>query len=216
MTKAIRKSLPKQIAEMIEEKIHSGEYQIGDKLPPEPVLMEIFGVSRNTLREAVQALTNCGLLQTRQGDGTYVMARERLQVDFYEFMHASNSEDVLEVRELLEKHIAMSAMRHAEPSDLEEIERCLELRNAASGDIREATQADLDFHMAIAHATHNEIVLNIYKYVSSYFNEFIYEKLRDQNMDETNMDALHARLLEAIRSKNGPMALDCVDHIVKI
>lgn len=216
MTKAIRKSLPKQIAEMIEEKIRGGEYQIGDKLPPEPVLMEIFGVSRNTLREAIQALTNCGLLQTRQGDGTYVMARERLQVDFYQFMDSSDSEDVLEVRELLEKHIAMSAMRHADEEDLEEIGRALELRNAATGDIREATQADMDFHMAIARATHNEIVLNIYKYVSSYFNEFIYEKLRDTEADETHMDELHAQLLEAIRSKNGPMALDCVDHIVKV
>ena len=216
MTKAIRKSLPKQIAEMIEEKIRSGEYQIGDKLPPEPVLMEIFGVSRNTLREAIQALTNCGLLQTRQGDGTYVMARERLQVDFYQFMDSSDSEDVLEIRELLEKHIAMSAMRHADAADLEEIGRALELRNAAVGNIREATQADLDFHMSIAHATHNEIVLNIYKYVSTYFNEFIYQKLRDTDTDEHHMDELHARLLEAIRSKNGPLALECVDHIVKV
>ena len=216
MPKAIRKSLPRQIAEMIEEKIRSGEYQIGDKLPPEPALMESFGVSRNTLREAIQALTNCGLLQTRQGDGTYVVARERLQVDFYQFMDSSDSEDVLEVRELLEKHIAMSAMRHADAEDLEQIGRALELRNAASGDIREATQADLDFHMAIARATHNEIVLNIYKYVSSYFNEFIYEKLRSADADEARMDELHARLLEAIRSKNGPLALECVDHIVRV
>ena len=216
MTKAIRKSLPKQIAEMIEEKIQKQEFQIGDKLPPEPVLMEIFGVSRNTVREAIQALTNCGLLETRQGDGTYVMARERLQVDFYNFMSETDYEDVLEVRELLEKHIAMSAIRHADDADLEEISRRLQLRNQNADSIREATQTDVDFHMAIAKATHNDMVVNIYRYVSSYFNEFIYEKLYDIRKDEQEIDEIHAQLFDAIRSKNSHAALDCVDRIVRL
>ena len=216
MTKAIRKSLPKQIAEMIEKKIRSGEFEIGDKLPPEPSLMEIFGVSRNTVREAIQSLTNCGLLETRQGDGTYVVAKERLQVDFFNFMSSTDHEDVLEVRELMEKHIAMSAIRHANEDDLKEIERCLHLRNHNVSTIREATQADMDFHMAIAKATHNEIVLNIYRYVSEYFNEYIYEKLYDADKDEREIDEIHETLLDAIRTQNGPLALSCVDRIVEL
>ena len=216
MAKAIRKSLPKQIAEMIEEKIQNGEFEIGDKLPPEPSLMEIFGVSRNTVREAIQSLTNCGLLETRQGDGTYVVAKERLQVDFFKFMNSTDHENVLEVRELLEKHVAMSAMRHADEKDLEEIERRLRLRNLSGASIREATQADMDFHMAIAQATHNEIVLNIYRYVAEYFNEFIYEKLYDTSRDQQEIDEIHETLLEAIRTKNGPLALSCVDRIVEL
>ena len=58
MDRLMKKSLPKQIADSIEMKIKTEEYVVGDKLPPEPRLMEIYGVSRNTVREAVQSLTN--------------------------------------------------------------------------------------------------------------------------------------------------------------
>ena len=216
MAKAIRKSLPRQIAELIEEKIARGEYQIGDRLPPEPMLTEYFGVSRNTVREAIQSLTNSGLLATRQGDGTYVIARERLQVDFFRIMDSSEQHNVLEVRDLLEKHIAVSAIRNATDSDLERIAQKLELRRQVTGSIREAGQADLAFHMAIAEATHNDIILSIYRYVSEYFNEFIYEKLYAATADQASIDRLHDGLLRAIRDKDPDGALDCVNRIIAL
>lgn len=213
MPKPIRKSLPKQIAEMIEQAIHNGEYQIGDKLPPEPILVEQFGVSRNTVREAIQALTNSGLLETRQGDGTYVVATERLQVDFFNIMSSTTYQNVLEVRALLEKHIAISAIRNSTPEDLRDMEEKLHMRN--QGSTREASQADLNFHMAIAKATHNDIILNVYQYVSQYFNEFIYEKLHDSDLSESYIDNVHVALYQSIRDKNIDLALECVSRILE-
>ena len=214
MIKPTRKSLSKQIADLIEEKIRTGDYQIGDKLPTEPNLMEIFGVSRNTVREAVQSLTHSGLLETRQGDGTYVIAQEKFQVDFFNIMNATTSQNVLEVRDLLEKHIVVSAIKNSTSSDIREIESFLRLRNQTASSIREATQADLDFHMAIAKATHNDIILSIYRYVSEYFNEFIYSKLNNHDSQQS-IDQAHDQLFQAIRDRNTELALSCVNQIIE-
>lgn len=216
MDKLIKKSFPKQIADTIEVKIKNGEYEVGDKLPPEPKLVEMFGVSRNTVREAIQSLTHSGLLETRQGDGTYVIAKERLQVDFFNIMNATTYQNVLEVRDLLEKHIVVSAIRNRTMEDLIEIESFVHLRKEDVGTIHEATKADLDFHIAIAKATHNDIILRMYRYVSEYFNEFIYHKIYEQKQDEFRIDQLHDLLFQAIRDKNEELALDCVNKIIEI
>ena len=214
MIKPTRKSLSKQIADLIEEKIKNGDYQIGDKLPTEPNLMEIFGVSRNTVREAVQSLTHSGLLETRQGDGTYVIAQEKLQVDFFNIMNATTSQNVLEVRDLLEKHIVLSAIKNSTSADIREIESYLRLRNQETNSIREATKADLDFHMAIAKATHNDIILSIYRYVSEYFNQYIYSKLHNHESQQS-IDLAHDQLFQAIRDRNTELALSCVNQIIE-
>lgn len=216
MDKLIRKSFPRQIADAIELKIKNGVYEVGDKLPPEPKLVEMFGVSRNTVREAIQSLTHSGLLETRQGDGTYVIAKERLQVDFFNIMNGTTYQNVLEVRELLEKHIVVSAIRNSTAEDIAEIESFLHLRKAEVDSVRESTQADLNFHIAIAKATHNDIILSVYRYVSEYFNEFIFQKIYDQKRDEAYIDQLHDQLFQAIRDQNVQLALESVNRIIEM
>ena len=215
MAKLIKRSLPQQVAEAIEEKIKDGEYQVGDKLPTEPQLVEIFGVSRNTVREAIQSLTHSGLLAARQGDGTYVVAKEKLQVEIFHMMSASTYQNISEVRELLEKHIVVSAVHNRTEEDLAEIERFLQMRKQEIHSSRETTRADLDFHIAIAKATHNDIILSVYKYVSEYIQGFIYHKMHDQTTDQSAVDDVHDRLFEAIRDRDAELALTCVDRIIE-
>jgi 2-methylisocitrate lyase-like PEP mutase family enzyme len=71
---AHRASLVDQVIDQLKDQITSGAWVVGDKIPPEPVLSDGIGVGRNTVREAVRALTHAGLLECRQGDGTYVRA----------------------------------------------------------------------------------------------------------------------------------------------
>ena len=216
MAKLNKKSLPRQIADDIELNIKKGVYNIGDKLPTEPELVAHYGVSRNTLREAIQSLTNSGILETRQGDGTYVVARERLQVDFFHAMGSTNSENVLEVRNMLENSIVELAIVNATCKDIEDIEHYLALRKAVCESARENTKADLDFHTAIARATHNELIVAIYKYVSAYFNEYIYDKIYRKSQDEQYIDEIPDLLFSAIRDKNVGLAKDCVRKIIEI
>lgn len=216
MNKIIKTSLPKQVANDIEQRIKDGTYKIGDKLPTEPELVSQYGIGRNTLREAIQSLTNSGLLESRQGDGTYVIAKERLQVEFFNAMDASNNKNILEVRNMLENHIVVSAIDNATEEDIQTIEQLLHLRKQVSASVRENTQADLNFHIAITSATHNDLLVAIYKYVSSYFNEFIYSKIYSKSQDQRYIDELHDLLFSAIKSKDKTLAQNYIKKIIEI
>ena len=67
-----RYPLSRQVSDKLEQMIEKGEYHVGEKIHTEIELMDIFQVSRNTIREAIQSLTSAGVLEVRQGDGTYV------------------------------------------------------------------------------------------------------------------------------------------------
>ena len=73
-----RKTLSTQLAEMLETAIQEEEWKVGEKMPSEPELAEMYGVSRNTVREAVHYLAISGLIEVRQGDGTYVRNKTAL------------------------------------------------------------------------------------------------------------------------------------------
>ena len=70
--------------------------------------------------------------------------------------------------------------------------------------------------MSIARASHNEILLSLYRYVAEYFNAYIYSRLRTPETDEAAIDRTHEELLQAIRSRNRDRALDCVNQIIGI
>ena len=216
MKKIIKKSLSNQIADDIELRIKKGEFEVGDKLPTEPELVSMYGVSRNTIREAIQSLTRPGILETRQGDGTYVIAKERLQVELYNVMDNATNKNVFEVRNMLENYIVEKAIINANSSDLVEIEQALDLRKAENTSLREKTQADLDFHLSIAKATHNDLLVEMYKHVSAYFNEYIYDKIYRKSKNQQYIDEIHDLLFVAIKDKNLSKAKDCINKIIEI
>jgi len=214
--KPIKYSLTKQIANEIENQIKSGEYKIGDKIPTEPELVEYFQASRNTIRESVQSLIHAGILEAKQGKGTYVIASERLQVDFFCLMDKTKKEEILEVRNLLEEHIVVSAALNATDEDLLKIEKSLYQRNNYSQIVRENTEADMAFHIDISIATHNSLLINIYKYVSQYFNEFIAESLTINKDKQEYIDSLHMELFDAIKTKNCINAKETIFKIINL
>lgn len=214
--KPIKYSLTKQIVNELEEKISSGEYEVGSKIPTEPELIELFGVSRNTLREAVQALIHAGLLEARQGDGTYVIAKEKFQVELFNFLGKTQKQEIEEVRKFLEEYIVTSAINNATEDDLHNIEHCLNQRNVSADTIKENTILDMNFHTAIALATHNTILINMYQYVSQYFNEYIAEKLSYETNEPEYIDNLHTKLYLAIKNKDSIEAKEIILKIIEI
>ena len=216
VTKIVKKSLSNQIADDIEQRIKLGEFKVGDKLPTEPELVSTYGVSRNTIREAIQSLTRPGILETRQGDGTYVVATERLQVELYNVMDSTTNKNVFEVRNMLENYIVERAICNATEEDLQNISNALENRKAEIDSIPEKTQADLDFHMSIAKATHNDLLVEMYKHVSKYFNEFIYDKIYRKTKNQGYIDEIHDSLFVAIKERNKSKAKDCINKIIEI
>lgn len=214
--KPVKYSLTKQIANELELKIQSGKYKIGDKIPTEPELIDYFGVSRNTIRESVQALIHAGLLEARQGDGTYVIATERLQVEFFSLLNKTEKQEIQEVRNLLEEYVVGSATLHATDEDLYQIEISLDKRNKISNRIRENTKVDIEFHTAIAFATHNSLLINMYQYVSEYFNEFIAEKFAANQDRQEYIDSLHNKLFTAIKNKDCEQSKKIMSKIIEL
>ncbi|MCX6399667.1 MAG: FCD domain-containing protein [Propionibacteriales bacterium] len=157
-------SLVDQAIAGIRALLASGEWAVGTRIPPEPVLGASLGVSRNTVREAVKALAHVGLLEVRRGDGTYVAAATemqalmRRQVDRVELAH------LLEVRHAIEVRAAALAAERRTTEDLTVLDAAMARRLAAlaDGDGPAFITADVDFHIAVVAAAHNPLLVELY------------------------------------------------------
>lgn len=162
-----RTKLSDQIAERLQTMIADGSLQPGAKLPPERELAEQLKVSRPSLREAIQKLSYMGLLTSRQGGGTFV--NDEFGPSFVDpLISLFNAQpearfDVLEVRHALESTAAYyAALRHTN-ADKETIQRNFDQMIAMHGhpDPMEEAKADAAFHLSIAEAAHNPVLLHI-------------------------------------------------------
>lgn len=159
-----RQQLVDQVIRQLRERISAGAYQVGERLPPEAELMAQLGVGRSTLREAVRALAHAGLVEARQGSGTYVRAlREADPLE--ERVRQAEAADANEVRLLLELETARLAALRRKADDLATMRRCLEARDAAQEreDQDALLDADLAFHTAIARASKNGVLAGLYE-----------------------------------------------------
>jgi GntR family transcriptional repressor for pyruvate dehydrogenase complex len=157
--------LSDKVAQMMLDTILSRQLTAGDRLPSERELGEQFGVSRTVIREAVRALVAKGVIEVRSGSGLRVAAVDastvRESMSLFLRGSAFDFEKVHEVRHMLEVHIAGVAAERATNEDISRLaEACAAMEEAIDdADVDEAAICDLEFHRAIARATHNELYL---------------------------------------------------------
>ena len=159
--------LSDRIALELDAMIQRGDFKPGERLPAERQLAEQLGVSRPSLREAIQKLASKGILKSRQGGGTFV--NRSLSGDACEELvrrMESKQEtwpDVLEIRHALEGTSAYFAALRATDEDREHIRDCYDRMMAAheAGEAEAEAMADAEFHLAIAEASHNEVLVVI-------------------------------------------------------
>ncbi len=152
------------VASTLERRILEGSLKPGDRLPPERELALEFGVSRPSLREAIQKLASKGMVQSRQGGGTYVTAA--LESSFFdpwqEMMgsYPNLREDMLEFRRMLEGQAAEWAAERATDADLLRLEQSFQALQSAfeNDDTERRSEADIAFHQAIGDASHNVLI----------------------------------------------------------
>lgn len=165
MPKSIQQTKSEFVAEQLKKKIISGEYASGDKLPVEADLCQAFGVSRITVREAMKKLSTMGLVEIKQGKGTFVKS-----VDLGVFMKPLfqlvdyseiNIEAIYTARELIESGIAGLAAAKRTKEDLARMEQILQnIRYCyEQGDLEGCYRCDVDFHIALAKTAGNPILL---------------------------------------------------------
>lgn len=197
-----RKSIYEDIVLQIRGMIDRGELRRGDKLPPERRLAEMFSVSRNTVREAIKALAEQGLLESRQGAGTYVSDAE--EEDFATSLAGAivrmqpELRDVFEVRKMIEPEIAAMAARNATSEQVTRMEALLveQARVIESGD--SGGSFDLQLHSLFAEASGNQVLCAMVVALRDDFSESRSEGLQSPKRQEASL-AAHRSIVDAIK-----------------
>ncbi|GED99346.1 FadR/GntR family transcriptional regulator [Gordonia crocea] len=159
-----------QVTEDLRGRIAAGEWAVGERIPTEPELADLLDTSRNTLREAVGALVHAGVVERRQGSGTYVLAVDEREVAIGGYFSSARRRDLLELREALDVTAAMLAARRRDDADIAVLNETLARRNALWGRTEAgseserdaAVDADTELHRAVVAASHNELYLEFY------------------------------------------------------
>lgn len=206
LTSPRRSALADQVIAQLRAQITSGEWPVGSRIPTEPELVEQLGVARNTVREAVRALAHNGLLDIRQGSGTYVVATSELVGVMNRRFADARPGHVAELRSALEAAAARLAAQRRTEQDLRQIDTLLARREAAwrSGAAAAFVEADATLHMAIVAASHNDVIAEIYADLGGVLRDFLRADVGEELRPEAHMD--HARLVEAIRAGDGERA----------
>ena len=193
----------------LRQQITSGAWGVGTRIPAEPELTELIGVGRNTVREAVQSLVHAGMLERRQGSGTYVLSSSELGSAMGRQIAGAHQRDVLEVRRSLEVEAARLAAQRRSADQVTELRRLRDTRAEAyaSGELDRMVEADLELHRTIAQAAHNPVLLALYENLQ----DAITENIRFNFEHPVHDDDSHHALVEAIAEGDAPRAMAEID-----
>lgn len=180
------------------ELVSSGAWPLGKRVPPENELVTALGVGRNTVREAVRALSHAGLLEVRQGDGTFVRATNELS-GAVRGLYGSELREILEVRRALEVEAARLAATARTSEDVHELTAVLRERDEAIHrvDQHQVVSKDSEFHFRLVAASHNEVLIGIYRGISEAVRSSVATTFDPQTPPEQHIS--HTGLLEAVR-----------------
>ncbi len=160
-----RKSVGSEVMDQLKEQILSGAWQPGSKIPGEMELTRSLGVSRLSVREAIQRLVGMGILTARRGEGTFVT--EMLPKEYFNvllpmlMLEEVNLLDMLEFRSILEIQSVRLAALRATPEDIEGLISIYQRMEQTQTDQERFAVEDLNFHTAIALSTHNQIIIKV-------------------------------------------------------
>ena len=204
---------PAIIVRRILELIESGELKQGDKLPNEMGIVKQTEISRTSVREALSALELMGIIERVPGEGTFIASTSPLKaasskdllLKFLEDTENVNgSFEALEARVALEPSVALMAARRAEPEDIENMDAILEKMEKSIKDNETGVFLDLDyeFHLAIAKATQNDVLLEMNKQLLELANLHMWRTFKiNLGLLKPTLDA-HRKILGAIKKRD--------------
>lgn len=163
--KIVRVSLSENIAEQIMNSISRGDLRPGQRLPSERDLCKHFGVGRSSLREAIRCLAIIGILDVSVGNGTFVAERATKFLSkilqWRMFTEQLNIEDLMSVRMALEGAAAASAANFGTEKQFNKMDILLNKMQAAKNNPKRFLELDLKFHMLIAEASSNDLLVDL-------------------------------------------------------
>lgn len=213
-----------EVSDSILSRLKSGYLKPGDKLESVEQLAKHFNVSRSAVREALSGLRAMGVVEMRQGEGTYIThfdaSRFSLPAATALLMKREDMRDLTQVRKILEVGVVGLAASSYKDEDLIPMEDALQAMKNAQGKEELGEKADLAFHLAIAKATHNQMLIHLLQSVSGIMIELMRETRRlILYTEEGNVKLFkeHQLIYEAIKDRNSELAQKhMMDHLVAV
>jgi len=205
-----------EIVNQIKSLISDGILKPGDRLPPERELVNQFGVSRPSLREALNSLVAMGFLELK-GKRTYIksVASESVQNPLSLLIKADTQKifDLIEVRKAIEVWGAFLAAQRATEKDIKQLENILEEMRKAFEQGRSWEKQDADFHLGIAQATHNTIQTHMMSTIYDLLRESMARVFKDRTKVKKLLDQ-HHRIFSAIKNHSPDKARErTLEHL---
>jgi GntR family transcriptional regulator, transcriptional repressor for pyruvate dehydrogenase complex len=199
LTRPSRRSLVDLVIARIQQQISLGVLTPGKRIPTETELGDALGVSRTTIREAVVVLAHMGLLEVRQGDGTYVTTSAPGNESLGQRLRRAAALEVYEVRRPLEIETARLAATRRTEGDVRRLRDLLAERDKlrAAGKSDQAVDTDVEFHRTIAVASKNAVLADVYNAFSIALRKTLVHIAHDSVADVDTTD-LHYALVDAI------------------
>jgi DNA-binding FadR family transcriptional regulator len=197
----IKRSLVDQALDQLRQRITQGVWAIGERLPTEPELSAELGISRNTVREAMRVLAFSGLIEIRQGDGSYLRSMTDPLGAMKALSHCTLAQ-AQETRQILEVEASGLAALRRTDADLVALREALKTSaEHYHGDLEHYISCDLVFHKRLVDAAHNPALSELYQYFSSIVGAQLRQTLNIQPRRQAVFD-LHGALLDAVEQQD--------------
>jgi GntR family transcriptional repressor for pyruvate dehydrogenase complex len=198
----------------------SGQVAPGQKIASERDLAAALGVGRSGVREAIKSLSLLGLLEVRQGDGTYMTrSSSNLLPEVIEWgllLGEQRIMDLVEVREHLEIFIAGLAAERRTPEDVAALWAAVETMGSAESDVDRYSEGDVRFHRVLAHATSNEVLISLSHSFRALLQVWSAQCVRDATKSTAELAAEHAPIVRAVQRKNADAARSAMAKHMKM
>lgn len=209
-----RETTTTEIARKLLEYFLAGHFAPGHRLPSERALAQTLGVGRSVVREALKSLTLLGIVEVRQGDGTFLRSTESdllpHAIDWGLLLGTRRTRDLVEVRRYLESILAALAAERRDEADLAALRAELDGMYAAGEDRAKFVTADIAFHLLIAKAADNETFLQIMESVRALLQVWMTRVVYAAPQSH-KLAAEHAPIFEAIAARDPVAARHAMD-----
>lgn len=218
------KKIYEEVTDSLLSMLRNGEFKPGDKLDSVEQMAKNFNVGRSAIREALSGLRALGVVEMRQGEGTYITqfdaSKFSMPVEAALLMKREDIKELSEVRKILEVGAAGSAAVNYLTQDLQAVENALEMMEEAECHGELGEKADLEFHLAIANATHNRMLINLMSSVSDLMVESMRETRYLLLYSENRMTSLleeHQLIYRAIKERKPEKAQSyMLNHLIGV
>ena len=211
-TKSTQKqNVVNDVFEQLRQKLIDGNWAPGSRLPSEQELCTLLNVSRVSVRSAVQRLRDLGVVITRQGSGSYIsedFTPQTLNNRLRPVMNLSKEEfhDMMVFRQTVEFKCMELAVIHATPEDILSLEQALNRMLVNKNDYKKYSEADFDFHLAIAKASQNKVFYNVMLSIKDSYYYYLEELNRALGITLESVDT-HIKVYLAMKNRDASTAV---------